>query len=195
MSIPSANFNDVIYLNDLSLHCSLFKRSSEQLEIAAQYWLNISQGIDDGTKFSPLSIISECTVCLSSISAINRILFPNENSKESIVGRSKHLLGLLDNPKIDTLKNKRVRNSWEHHDERLDIKLSTLGKEIKLSEVYVSAKEPHQDTIILRRFDPVNKVIYCFGDAIELHPCVVEVDLLIQRVNLAFQKLNRGQNM
>ena len=195
MNIPSSNFNDVIYLSDLSLHCNLFRRSSEQLEIASIHWLNIHQGIDDGTKFSPLSIISECTVCLSSISAINRILFPNEKSAKRILDRSKHLLGLLGYPEVNTLTNKKVRNSWEHHDERLDKKLLKPETKMKLSEVYVSAKEPYPDTIILRRFDPVNKVIYCFGDSIELDLCVVEVDLLIQRVNLAFKNLNRVKNV
>jgi hypothetical protein len=193
MSIPNTKFNDVIYLIDLNLYCSLFKRSSEQLDIASTHWLNISQGVDDGTKFSPLSIISECTVCLSSISAINRILYPaGKGIKQSTIERSKNLLDLLGEPDINFLKNKGVRNSWEHHDERLDKHLAKNNQKTKISDVYVSAKEPDQDTIVIRRFDPVNKLIYCFGDVIELHSCTIEVDLLIQRVKLAFENINHS---
>lgn len=98
-------------------------------------------------------------------------------------------------PDISLLKNKKVRNAWEHHDERLDKELLSTGQKMKLSEVYVSVKEPNPDTLILRRFDPINKVIYCFGEAIELHPCTIEVDILVKRINLAFKNLNSAENV
>ena len=93
MAISNKHFDTLIYLSDLQIQCQLFKRSYEQLEIAAAHWISLSKGIDDNAKFSPLNIIAECTVCLSAMSAIKRVL---ELKKE----RGKKLSELLGNPPL-----------------------------------------------------------------------------------------------
>ena len=184
MAISNKHFDTLIYLSDLQIQCQLFKRSYEQLEIAAAHWISLPKGIDDNAKFSPLNIIAECTVCLSAMSAIKRVL---ELKKE----RGKKLSELLGNPPLENTFNKNVRNSWEHHDERLDGLLKNYnGKSRSLSEIHVSVFPPKETTIVLKRFDPTSMTIHFLNDVIELEQCFHEIVQLTININQAIQKLH-----
>lgn len=157
----------------------------KRLELGAEHWLNASKGIDDGTKFSPLEIIAECTVCLSAMSAIRRLLFPKGELKQ----RGETLRNLLNNPVLKYVTSTTVRNSWEHHDERLQNILSRRAIGTSFSEIHVHPKTPKENSIVLRRFDPTNMSIHFTGETIELKPCVSEIQTLKQEINNAFVKL------
>jgi hypothetical protein len=184
--MSSENFNAIIYLSELGLQCQLFERSIKKLELGAEHWLNISKGIDDGTKFSPLEIIAECTVCLSAMSAIRRLLSPKDKKLKQ---RGEILLNLLNNPVLKYVTITTVRNSWEHHDERLQNILSRRSIGTSFSEIHVHPKAPKENSIVLRRFDPTNMSIHFTGEIIELKPCVYEIQTLKQEINNAFIKL------
>lgn len=189
MAISNEHFNTIVYLSDINTQCLLFKRSYEQLKIAAAHWINICNGIDDGTKFSPLNIIAECTVCLSAMSAIKRVL--NSDRPASAKKRSDELLELLGNPSLDHTFTKKVRNSWEHHDERLDKILNTNSECKRLCEIHVAVNPPKEGTLTLKRFDPTKMTIHFLNDVIELTPCLHEMLQLTESINQAIQKLHR----
>lgn len=189
MVISSSNFNTVIYLSDINTQCHLFKRSFEQLEIAAEHWVNISKGIDDGKKFSPLKIISECTVCLSAMSAIKRML--NADKPPAAQKRSFTLFELLGSPSLDNVFSKSVRNSWEHHDERLDRVLRDYIGGKGVSEIYVSATPPKEGTLVLKRFNPNDMSIHFLDNVVELPPCLEEINQLLLAINDTISGLHR----
>lgn len=186
MPIPSENFNVTIYLSELIMQCQLFERSIERLKIAAEHWINIGNSIDDGTKFSPLEIISECTVCLSVMSAVRRILFP----KGELKARGEVIYNLLNRPCLEYVISNKVRNSWEHHDERIDKILSSREVGSGFSVIHVHPNPPNENQTVLKRFDPLNLSVAFSGDVIELKPCIIEIQNLRAEINSAFAKLH-----
>jgi len=185
LPISSDNLNVVIYLSELGLQCQLFERSIKRLELGADHWINVSKGIDDGMIFSPSEIIAECTVCLSAMSAIKRLLFP----KDKLNPRGKVLCNLLNNPDLKNVKNTTVRNSWEHHENRLDNILFNRDIGTSFSEIYVYPTAPEKNTIVLRRFDPLSLSIHFTDEIIKLKPCISEIQSLKQEINNAFTRL------
>jgi hypothetical protein len=185
MPIPSENFNAVIFLSELGLQCQLFERSIKKLEIGAEHWINISKCIDDGATFSPLEIIAECTICLSAMSAIRRIIFPKGKSKP----RGETLYNLLNKPILKYVRSTNVRNSWEHHDERLENILSRRVIGSAFSEIHVHPNAPKENETVLRRFDPLTLSIHFTGDIVELKPCITEIQHLKKEINEAFARL------
>jgi hypothetical protein len=188
MGISSEHFTTVAFLSELHTQCSLFKRSYNKLQIAAEHWIKLSEGTNDGKRSSPLDIIAECTVCLSVMSAIGRILSSNETAKAK--SRSEALMLLLDEPCLDSLTTKKVRNSWEHHDERMDKLLKNLDIGDGWSNIHVNAKPPRDNCFVLKRFDPVNLAIHFLNDVIELTPCLDEVNNLSVQLDTALTKLD-----
>ncbi|MGR5239060.1 hypothetical protein [Vibrio alfacsensis] len=188
MGISSEHFVIVAFLSELSTQCRLFKRSYEHLKVASEHWVNLSRGIHDGNKATPLDIVAECTICLSVMSAIGRILC--SESTPTAKNRSEALRKLLGDPCITNLTSKKVRNSWEHHDERMDKLLKNLSIGDSLSKIHVMAKPPRETCFVLKRFDPVGLSIHFLKDTIELNPCLDEINNLLVKLDVAIESLN-----
>lgn len=189
MPIPSDNFGAVLFLSELGLQCHLFERAMKNLEAAAEHWNNIAQGIDDGTTAPPLQIVGDCTVCLSSMAAVRRILYP-PNATASVQRRASAILNVLGTPTLVNVTSARVRNSWEHFDERLDKYLmARKGAGGSVTELHVSAQTPDAKTTVLRRFDPVEIAIHFAGDKISLRPAADEMRNLSERIKAAYHRL------
>lgn len=180
----------VLFLLDLMTRCQIVARCADRLERAAKHWVNVEQGIDDGQVAPPLDIIVDCTVCLSSMAAIRRILRPKDGSKPAVKRRSSALLKLLGEPAIPNLVVAiEVRNSWEHIDERLDDILRTRQRGSVEPTIYISSTPPDSNAIVLRRFDPIGFAIHFGDDVIALRPCIEEVSQLLKLVDGAFVQL------
>ncbi|MCK6436307.1 hypothetical protein [Rivihabitans pingtungensis] len=191
MPILRENFDVEIFLSELQLQCKIFEHAIARLEIAAEHWVKAHNGIDDGGRFSPLEIIAECTVCLSAMSAIRKILCPRgPNLTKQSRSRGKVLYDLLQRPDITSISQSVVRNSWEHHDEKLDSILSKreVGN-TQLTQLHISPEPPNQGTIVLRRFDPVNLVIYFSGNAVPLRPSMKEIQNLKKEIQRSYDVL------
>ncbi len=190
MPIPSHNFGAVLFLSELGLQCQLFERAMKNLETAAEHWNNMAQGIDDGKTAPPLQIVADCTVCLSSMAAVRRILYPNQKATSVIKHRALTLLKVLGAPPLANITSAQVRNSWEHFDERLDNYLTARkGTGGTVSELHVSAQPLDTTTTILRRFDPVEITIHFARDKLSLRPAAVEIKDLSERINAAYRCL------
>lgn len=190
MPIPSHNFGAVLFLSELGLECHLFNRSIAKLERAAEHWRNLENHIDDSESAAPLEIVADCTVCLSSLAAIRRVLRPAPSALPRAKRRAETLLRLLNGPALAQVTSVVVRNSWEHLDERLDDWLGSRQPGTgSVSEIHVSVQTPEQSTMVLRRFDPVGFAIH-FSDAyVPLRPCQNEITDLEQRIKQAYVRL------
>jgi hypothetical protein len=192
VSIPSSNFIAVVLLLELDIQCKLIDRYAKKLEEAASQWIQLEQGMDADTMASPIDIVAACTVCLSAMAAIRRLLFvcDRKGSKGRIGKRCAVLTDLLGNPSLPSLSSATVRNSWEHHDERIDDLLATAPIE-DISPIYVAASPPQKDTVVLRRFDPVGFAIHFAGESISLRPCIEDAKLLAARITSAWARLQQ----
>lgn len=188
ITISQEQFSSVVFLTEISIQCDLFLRSYSRLKIASEHWINIDNGVDDGAKFSPLDILSECTICLSVMSAINRLLFSERTGTSK--KRSLYLQELLDGISLDFMNSKKVRNSWEHNDERMDKELSKISEYTSLSYIHVSVKPPKENSCVLKKFDPTDLSVSFLNDKVQLKLCFNEIELLKRKIDEAFIKLN-----
>ena len=195
MPIPSSNFSAVIRLSEVHLNCKLIERTGGRLRKAADHWIAIDKGYDDGNVAQPIDIISMCSVCLSSSAAISKmLLLGNRKScnKTRILKRCNELMALLGTPDLPVMRFLAVRNSWEHLDERLDAVLESKTLR-SVSEIHVAVKQPDSATLVLRHFDPVAFHIKYGCDSINLMALIEEARDLSVRVNNAFKSLQKDE--
>lgn len=189
MSILNSNFGAELFLSELTLQCKLFSEAMKELESAAEHWLKLHRGIDDGLNFPPWKIVGDCTVCLSSMAAVRRILHPDKKDTARHA-RAAILLIILGNPSLTNIASAKVRNSWEHFDERLDEVLAKRNLySHPVTELQVSRYPLPNNTVVLRRFDPVTCAIHFAGDNIDLRQAATEMNSLQQSVNSAYSIL------
>lgn len=150
--VENSYINILLYCSDLNFQCNLFNRSFKRLEVCAEHWIKLCSGKGVGCEvISPLDLMAECTVCLSSMAAIRRMLYPNEKVNPAVKKRSSLLVALLKLPSLENISSVAVRNSWEHNDERLDKILESRHiKQTRIADAYVSTKIPDKDLIVLR---------------------------------------------
>lgn len=191
MPISSSNFPAIILLIEVNLNCKLIERTASQLRKAAEHWIALDRGIDDGNSAHPIDIISMCAVCLSSSAAISKMLLlgkRKDNKATRILKRCNRLMALLGAPDLPVMRSLAVRNSWEHLDERLDEMLESKTLH-SVSEIHVAVKQPDTATLVLRHFDPVAFQIKYGPDAINLMELIEEARDLSVRVDNAFKHL------
>ena len=192
MTIASRYFSEDLFLSELWFQCALFSHSISRLERAAEHWIKIGQGIDDGETASPLEIVADCTVSLSAMAAIRRVISPHAKAKSAIQHRSKRLMELLDQPELPCVTSAVVRNAWEHFDERLDEYLAKTspGKRF-VTELQVSSQINNSDATVMRRFDPQELAITFRTQSILLRPCAEEIKSLSKAIAMAYLQLHK----
>ena len=193
--IPSYNFDADLFLSELRLQCRLFNRSINRLEKAAEHWQNLEKYIDDGDKAPPLEIVADSIVCLSAMAAVRRILWPAIGASAKVESRAKALLSLLDGLSMPNVASVKVRNSWEHFDERLDeyLKICPPGSR-NVEELRVCPGPLSTETTVLRRFDPDEFSVHFNDHRVPLRPCVTEMTLLSDRISAAYTIL-KGERL
>ena len=185
--IPSYNFDADLFFSELHLQCLLFKRSINRLERAAEHWKNLEWHIDDGDKAPPLEIVADSIVCLSAMAAVRRILWPAVDASSKVKSRAQTLLCLLDGLSMPNVASVKVRNSWEHFDERLDEYLQNCPPGSRnVEELRVCPGPLSTETTVLRRFDPDEFSVHFNDHRIPLRPCVAEMNLLSDRISAAY---------
>lgn len=184
MPIPNQEFNDVVFLSEISTNCRIIQHTAERLETSAKHWITlVSESIDDGTSAAPIDIVVDCIACLSSAALVSKMLFAGK--RKSVVSRCSHLMNLLGSPQLPNIQQLLVRNSWEHLDERLDV--ITANKLNSYAEIHVSPKQPKPNTVVARHFDPNTLEIKFSQDVFSIRPIATEAALLINRVKTAIR--------
>lgn len=188
MPIPSHNADAALLLLELNTQCILFARALDSLKTASHHWINLCDGVDDGEQFPPIKIISQCTICLSSLTVIRKFLFDCGRRKPAILRRCASLRNLLGEPSLPHIASSEVRNSWEHLDERMDALLPSV-RDYSISQIYINTKNPGSSELALKRFDPNDLSIWFLDKRIPLLECEPEVQLVLERVKLGFIRL------
>ena len=192
MEIKGESIRTLHLLLELGLHRNLIANSIKKLRGAADHWNMIEKGIDDGRSFPPIDIILICVSCLSSSASIQRLLtIGNRNGPKSkrTLARCKAFMKFLGQPAIPTILSIKVRNSWEHMDERLDHILEN-DQFASVTPIHVSHKSPDPSTLVLRHFDPHLFEIKFLNSAISLAEIEKEISILEGCISAAYKKLN-----
>lgn len=188
MAIKSENFAAIIFLLELQTQCTLFNNSISYLEKAVQRQTDRKNGIYKDEKFPPIEIKAHCTVCLSSLSSIRKILTPCSRKKSFIQKRCKSLMALLGNPALEYIFSPNIRNSWEHIDERLDTYLQDMGNST-ISPFNIGTSESDHETLVLKGFNTSDLSIRFVNETINLKECISEINILVGCIDLALLRL------
>lgn len=188
MPISGKNFGVVMLLAELHIQCSLVKKAKERLQTGAEHWIKMSRGQDFDNTFSPLEILSWCTVVLSGMASIRHLVVVGRDEKVA-KERRRILLELLGTPALPQISSSKVRDSWEHLDERLDsiIPAMTGGS---ITHIHVMPADPAPGTIALKRFDPRTLTIYFADESFDVRLVAAEAELLLERVDQAMKRLH-----
>src|SRR5262245_26969124 len=108
---------DLLYISELRMQCILVKSAYKHL---AKYCEVVGDDIGSAETlpYSPLDIVAQCTLFLSAVATISKILFPVNSKAEKRGERLRKRLqiqGAFLGP-----QSRSVRNSFEHIDERID---------------------------------------------------------------------------
>lgn len=189
MPIPSKNSDAALLLLELDTQCMLISMSFDYLKPAADHWVKLCNGIDDGKRFPPIEIIAQCTICLAGMTAIRNLLFECGRKSQVIRKRCLALRKLLGYPDLPILSSALVRNSWEHLDERLDDLLPS-SRECSISPIQVAPGGPAPNEVFIKRFSPDDLSIWFLTQKISLADCEKEVALVSERIKSAFTILS-----
>lgn len=189
--ISGNNFAPVMFLIELQIQCNLISKSAGKLEKAIAYWKAIKSGIEiDGQGCAPIDIVATCSVILSAVASIRRILFlgDRKGKKHTLTEkRCTALMELLGSPDLPCINSAEVRNAWDHMDERLDEFLKDWDGG-SISSIHIASAPPNK-SVALRRFDPANFSILFANKEISLSSCIEESKLLSERVDMTLKKL------
>lgn len=189
-TIPGYNFPPVVFLLELSLQCTLAKNAFQQLEEGSRGWQSDAPPDLFKDRAKPLELVSRSTVFLSATAMISKILFGACNTKK-VKDRSSGLRQLLavDKAKFPLLSSRKVRNSIEHLDERLDTYLEKFDKGGFSFGIHVLETDPKEGMFVPRRIHPISLTFTAAGDVIDLPACKAEIDALEEKIKSAFSKL------
>ena len=186
------NFAPLMFLTELEIQCNFAKELYKRLLDAATDWC--SEPLSSKA-MAPRDIMINCTAFLSAASVISKILFTGSSRRgnQGLVNKRRkkmrELLGIDGHKNFPTLKNLAVRNDFEHIDERLDEKFSKFQKG-RVTQISVSKRKPHKDTLVLKRFDPIRLTISFAEDEISLNDCMKEIEKIYSQVKPAYSKLD-----
>jgi hypothetical protein len=114
------NFPAMVYLVEIDTQITLARRNGTRLCEETTGWLSAASSEDFDKAPPPLEIMEWCTIFLSAISIIQKMLFAGGRlNKPDVVERCEALQGLVGVTRLPSL-SLAVRNAWEHLDERFD---------------------------------------------------------------------------
>lgn len=172
---------------ELSLNCKLATRSAERLQVLRTGWLKDCSSIERENAAAPIEIIESCHLFLLSAGVISKILYGSQADSKDRACKLRKLMRL---PELRHLVHRKVRNSFEHIDERLD----RLSKKIKsstfVSPLMVDDQSPDPTTIVLKRFCPSNMHICFEGDSVDVNGILNEIGVVTNGIANAYAALN-----
>lgn len=183
MPIASANVDICLFMTEVSLQCNLAERAAARLEKARFGWLRDALHDHRAEATPPIEIIEDVHLLLLAGGIVSKILFGATPKTTLRAARLRELMAL---PELPALSSRKVRNSYEHIDERLDELTSRLTNGGSICPLMVDDKEPDENTIVLKRFCPRTTKVYFEDDFIDLSQLVNELSLVREGINAAY---------
>lgn len=195
--IKSHNLPVTEFLMELDLQAWIALRAFEKLEAGTVGWRSGATPEEFGEQAAaPLELLSQSVILLSAAAVVSKILFKG-GGKETprIRNRRRVLRRLLEIEALPTVSALKVRNSFEHVDERLDTwAIETMnrmrqGNAAGVESIKVNALPPKPNTVILKRIAPDALRIHFRDDSVDLRACADELSEVRDGVKTALLKL------
>ena len=150
-----------IYLREVRQHAKYIKLAKSQLERALE---QTDAGVDDGVFMSLQTL-------LSSAAMLSKLFWPPGDKVPP--ARGPHLRELLGVGEESPLRNRRLRDHFEHYDERIDA-YAASGQRIHIDRNVGPADMfgAIPSEMIHRHYDPLTEVVSFRGDEFNIGPLV-----------------------
>lgn len=188
--------NYTVAMNGLVL--KVFQR---EVQRQCRFAMIANEGMDEALRLSEASGINEAMThdehfwyslqaFLISVGNISKLLWPSSPGKGKqriIPNRGEKLRESLDVPEDSCLQSRKLRNHFEHFDERLErwanparLAHSLIDSNLLSSDLF--GGENHHS--MLRNFDPERRVVTFSEDRYDLQPILDEVEKLWRRASV-----------
>lgn len=179
MPVPSANLPAWIVVEEVYCQCLIAIRAFDQLSHGVTGWRKTQKFDPHG--MAPNDMLIRCNTLLSSFAVMNQMLFSHSGNQAD--GRKRirqeNLRQLLGVPDLPMIRSVKVRNSFEHIDERLD-DLLAQGFPPRFESLRINDDPATADTTVLRWIQPSRLVLSFDDHQLDLRACIQEVQTLKQ---------------
>lgn len=152
------------------MQCTLAKSAYKHLAKYCEV-VGDNMGSAEPLPYSPLDIVAQCTLFLSAVATISKILFPAVPKAAERGQRLRRRLQIQD--EFLGPQSRSVRNSFEHIDQRIDALLPQHQNDDVC--FYCIDDQPPKQAVVLKRFDPRARKIEFLQKGIDIESCYSEV--------------------
>lgn len=161
---------DQLYISELRMQCILAKSAYKHLAKYCEV-VGDNKASVEPLPYSPLDIVAQCTLFLSAVATISKILFPADTK---VTERGERLRKRLKvQGEFLGPQSRAVRNSFEHIDERIDALLPQHEND-DVCFYDIDDQAPKQ-SLVLKRLDPRSRKIEFLQKGIDIEACHNEV--------------------
>jgi hypothetical protein len=173
-----------IFLTEIKRQCSY------SLSIVTELNARLS-----ANNLAPEPIIRLLDLFLGDVSRVSLLLWPKRRGDQV---RGSYLRKMLDVSDDNPLKDRTVRNAFQHMDERLDrwaksIRTTIISDFSTLPRGFIGMSDDPKSLVnkenVSRHYYPAEKVLFHFGDEIDIERLVVAVKSLGEKVDLVLGSL------
>jgi hypothetical protein len=200
LEIHGENSAASLYLWELTIQCGIAKHAYDNLRERSQ--IQLKRGRLNGVqRLPPGHLFADCAAFMSAAAVISRILFSGARASDErlrddrrlriAARRSAALRELLALRQLPTLQSLRVRNAFEHIDERLDQEMRD-----RPSGHFVSINTTGGHTAgarTLKRFDPRDLSISYLTDNLSLTDCMEEITCVRESLDSAYPRARKDK--
>ncbi len=186
-----------LYLVEIETNCLIIKKAYKTLINQHLYYTDPRCKTTDYT-CSPIELLASINLFINSTSIIKKIFFPvpdkNTENKDFTVYRGKKLLNFFSNPQLTHLRKVKVRNSYEHIDDRFDnIFQNHNNKKLVLYDCTKNSNT--EDELVIKKFHPVEFTISLEHrhEEINVKKLYEEISLIEQNIEIARKAINQNK--
>jgi len=130
---------------------------------------------------------------LIAVGNISKLLWPSpprRGTRRIISDRGEKLRESLDVPEGSYLESRRLRNHFEHFDERLETwaYMATAHSMVDWNLLNSDLLSEDTSNNVFRNYDPERKIVFFQQDRYELQPILDEVEELLQKASVETKK-------
>lgn len=184
-------FIEGIYLHEFATQCEYAVGSVQRMNQVLQ-----RQG-------SPSDFFREASNFLQHSSAASRLLWPpgsgNRREKKRAKKRGEHLRAKIEIDDSEALKNRALRNHFEHFDERLDDWAETSPHKNIVDNMIgprnAIAGDSVKDQDFMRLFDPTTKMLIFRGELFDVQALVTSLTNVLAKAKQRIATLEANRRM
>lgn len=183
--VKSIHFRKLAFLIEISTQCLLAKRAFNRLKKSAKAKVLFKEY--EGETGAPIEILHLVHSFLTYAAVIAKIIFARGRNNKVILDRCSELRDLLEIRDCPNLANLKIRNSFEHIDERYDEYVPEPP--CTFQHLAIGKEEDRNEKTVIRRFDPYSLEFWFLDEYIKILPLMEEINHIESMLKPAIGKL------